>query len=217
MFRRFSGGRDEFWPTAKVLAALEEHYGRLDPLGEDGPIVVFGVQVNGVNFVVALLHSAPNSGRVVELGFLARFVGFAVSEDMVASINRNLHFSMAAIQGSELFLMAGLTASGAYDGGKLALILDSWRRDLMITLAGLSQGGASFASLFPAARLDAARNFALNAAPAPTGDRPVDLLASFMGAREKTTLCNDCGGRGKRGLIARMCDPCGGSGFVAKR
>lgn len=220
MFQLFTGRNAEAsataWPLGKVVSALEGQFGVLEALGEDGPLKVFGVQDNGVNFVVALMQNGPQSGHVVEMGFLARFVGFPVDVQLIEALNRNLHISMASLEGSDLFLMAGLAVTGSFDAGQFKLIIEQWRRDLMMTLHGLSGEGASLAAAFPAARMEAARDFATNAAPAPVDDRPIDLLAGFLGSNAKKTICPDCAGRGKRGLIARMCAECDGSGFVTR-
>ena len=109
---------------------------------------------------------------------------------------------------------AGLQPTGSFDTGQFSLVMEAWRRDLMITMHGLSSGQGSMAAAFPAARLDAARNFATNVAPAPVDNKPVDMLSSFLGAKNNRELCGDCAGRGKRGFIARMCGACDGSGFV---
>ncbi len=219
MFRKFKGGeREASWPLDKVVAALETQYGGLHKLGEDGPLSVYGIQHNGINFIVALMQTAEGSGKVEEMGFLARFVGFAVTDPIVEAINRNLHISVASIEDSgDLFLMAGLEVAGAFDHAQFMMMLESWKRDLMMTLARISGDGASMADAFPAARMEAAREFAVNAAPAPVEGRPVDMLASFLGGKEKRALCSDCGGRGKRGLFARLCGECDGSGFVNAR
>lgn len=214
MFRRFFSGGGEAWPISKVVSALEAHYGIVNKLGEDGPLSVYGVEDNGVNFVVALMQTAAGSGNVAELGFLARFVGFEVETHRIESLNRNLHISVASIEpNGELFLMAGLEVTGDYDQSRFMLMLDAWRRDLMMTLHGIS-GGPSLAAAFPAAGMEAARDFAMNVAPAPAGDQPIDMLSSFLNEKQPRTVCADCGGRGKRGLIARNCDACAGAGFV---
>ncbi|MEO1241974.1 MAG: hypothetical protein AAFX54_08705 [Pseudomonadota bacterium] len=216
MFKKFSGGGDQSWPLAKILAALKGKYGEADELGEDGPLKVFGVQDNGVNFVVAVMQTAPESGSVVELGFLARFIGFPVDAPQVENLNRNLHISVASMEGADLFLMAGVQVSGAYDQGQFTLILEAWRRDLMVTLQGISGDGQSLAEAFPAARMAAARRFAAN--KAPDADAPIDVLSRFLGGDDASKqFCDSCGGRGKRGLIARTCSDCGGEGFVMGR
>jgi hypothetical protein len=217
MFRIFSGAAAQGWPRDKVVGALETQYGNLDKLGEEGPLSVYGVQENGVNFVVAIMETGPGSGRIAELGFLARFVGFDLDSRLVETINRSLHISVASIEsGGDLFLMAGLQPAGAFDHGQFTMMLESWRRDLMVTLHGLSNQ-MSFAAAFPAARLEAARNFAVNVAPAPSAGMPVDLLASYLGAKSMREVCGECSGRGKRGFIARVCGVCEGSGFVKPR
>lgn len=217
VFAKFTGGEDGAWPLSKIIAALEDQYGVLDELGEDGPLKVFGIQENGINFVVALMQSGAGSGQVVEFGFLARFAGFSVSDQLIEALNRNLHISMVAIEAGDLFLMAGLQVTGRFDQGQFSLLLETWRRDLMMTLHGLSDAHSSLVAAFPAARLDAARSFAVNVAPAPADDRPIDMLSSFLGGKNKKAICEECHGRGKRGFIARMCGTCEGSGFTKPR
>lgn len=212
---RFGG--DPSWPLTKVVGALEGQYGAIEALGEEGPLKVFGVQENGVNFVVAIMQTAADSGKVAELGFLARFVGFEVELQLVETINRNLHISMVSMEGADLFLMAGMQVAGAYDQSQFKQILDTWRRDLMVTLQGLSSDQSSMAAAFPAARLESARAFAVNAAPAPVEGRPADMLSSFLGANMSKAVCDECGGRGKRGFIAKFCGDCDGTGFVNTR
>lgn len=216
MFKKFSGGGDQSWPLAKIVAALKAKYGEADELGEDGPLKVFGVQDNGVNFVVAVMQSAPESGNVVELGFLARFIGFPVDAPRVESLNRNLHISVASMEGADLFLMAGVQVTGAFDQGQFTLFLEAWRRDLMVTLHGISGDEQSFAEAFPAAKMAAARRFATNKAPESEGVAPIEILSRFLGGEDASKqFCDSCGGRGKRGLIARTCQDCDGSGFVS--
>ncbi len=222
MFQKFKGpslaGGEAVWPVSKVVSALESQFGAMNSLGEEGPLSVYGVQQNGVNFVVALMQTAPGSGKLAELGFLARFVGFDLDPMQVETINRNLHVSVASIENDgDLFLMAGMQPSGSFDQGQFMLVIEAWRRDLMVTLAGLSSDQGSMAAAFPAARLEAARNFAVNVAPAPADNKPIDMLASFLGAKNNREICGDCSGRGKRGFIARMCGACDGSGFVNAR
>ncbi len=217
MFKKFSGGgSDGSWPLSKIVAALKNQYGAADVLGEDGPLKVYGIQDNGINFVVALMQSAPGSGKVVELGFLARFVGFPVDARMIEGLNRNLHISVAVLEGPDLFLMAGLQVTGAFDQGQFALILEAWRRDLMVIMHGISGQQSSMAAAFPVAKIAAARDFATNAAPKTAGGEPIDILSSFLGGNVSKVICDNCGGRGKRGFIARVCDECEGTGFAER-
>jgi len=219
MFKMFTNGSAEAaWPLHKIVAALKGQYGSVDTLGEDGPIKVFGIEDNGVNFVVAVVQSAPGSGKVVELGFLARFVGFPVTVDTVERLNRNLHVAVASLEGADLFLMAGLQVSGPYDDGQFALLIEAWRRDLAVTMHGIGGGEGSIMSAFPAGRLEAARQFAVNKAPEGAGNAAADMLKRFLGANaDAGEFCGKCAGRGRRGLIARTCEACDGTGFVATR
>ncbi len=222
MLKMFSGGGgDESWPLSKIVSALKSQYGTADALGEDGPLKVYGVQENGVNFVVALVQSAPKSGKVVELGFLARFVGFPADARTIEGLNRNLNISFVSLEGADLFLMAGLQVTGAFDQKQFSLIMDAWRGDLMVTVQGLSGDQSSMtaamSAAFPVTKLAAARDFAANRAPTPelAGDQPIDVLSSFLGAKAAThVFCGECNGRGKRGFITRSCDECEGVGFV---
>ncbi|MEM8772723.1 MAG: hypothetical protein AAGD92_13840 [Pseudomonadota bacterium] len=218
MARGFSGGAEgAFWPMKRVVSALKARFGDVDSLGEDGPLKIYGVQDNGVNFVVALVQSEPGSEHVSELGFLARFVGFPVSAEVMENLNRNLHISVASIENNDLFLMAGMEVIGPFDESQFNLILEQWRRDLAICIHGLTDEAPSIAAAFPAARLEAARKFAVNMAPPGDAKSDVDMLATFMGAGGPTRVaCGDCGGRGKRGLIVRACKTCEGTGIVRK-
>lgn len=210
---RFTGGA---WPHAKIVDVLKRRYQRLERLGDQQGFTLFGISDNGVNFVVALIEG-PNAGSVAEIGFLARFVGFRADAAAIERINRNLHLSIASIEGEgDLYLLAGVEASGTFDEKTFALVLDAWRRDLMLVLNALS-GTTSVAAAFPMAQAEAARSFAINLPPKHAHGDGADLLKAFMGSGTPKVLCKDCGGRGKRGLVARQCDCCGGAGFTRGR
>ena len=219
MLNMFSGGGgDSSWPLSRIVSSLKGQYGSADVLGEDGPLKIYGVQDNGVNFVVALVQSAPGSGKVVEMGFLARFVGFPADAQKIDQLNRNLHISNISLEGADLFLMAGLRVTGAYDQKHFSMILEAWQNDLMATVRGLSADQASMdAAAFPMTKLAAARDFATNRAR-PTSDveiEPADLLSSFLGAKTVAhVFCVRCNGRGKRGFMARECNDCDGVGLI---
>lgn len=205
------------WPVAGIEAALKKQFESVDHLGEDDGFSVYGVSDRGVNFIVALI--APVEGRVAELAFLARFSGFPVDDGMVASINRNLHLSVAGMEEGDLYLLAGVQAAGVFREDTFLLLLEAWRRDLMIVLHALS-GEPSILHAFPAARLERARQFATNAAPEAYEGEPVkapDLLKAYLGSGPSLAVCEECGGRGKRGFVARTCEDCLGSGFVTQR
>ena len=223
MLKRFFGGdkaelQGDGWPLGKIVTALETKYGAIEKLGQDGPLKVYGVNDNGVNFVVALMQSSPSDNDVVEIGFLARFVGFPVNAQLIESLNRNLHISVAAIEGGEMFLMAGVQVTGVYDDGQFMLLLEAWRRDLAVTLGNLNGDQYAYSSAFPAAKLSAAREFATNKAPEGDAGQPFDMLSSFLGGdkmvQKKMSFCPTCNGRGKIGLFARTCPDCGGAGLV---
>jgi len=230
MFKLFSGGAGEeeaSWPVSSVVGTLQSHYPDAELLGEDGPLKVYGVRDNGVNFVVALMQSAPGSGKITEVGFLARFVGFSISLQRIESLNGNLHISVASLEGNDLFLMAGLRVTGVYDAGQFSVLINAWRRDLAMALHTLSGDHASFIEAFPAARLEAARAFAVNAAPASqagegageseTGGGVAEMLNRFMaGGAQMRDLCDESGDRDERGLIARLRGDSEGRGFVSR-
>jgi hypothetical protein len=69
----------------------------------------------------------------------------------------------------------------------------------------------------PAAKLDAVLKFATNRAP-ETAEAGAALFAAYAGgAHRAMAACNACGGRGKTEFLARPCEECGGSGFVAAK
>lgn len=219
MFQRFfsnprlAGGA---WPQAKIVDVLKRRYQKLERLGDQQGFTLFGVSDNGVNFVVALIEG-PNPGSVAEIGFLARFVGFRADASAIERINRNLHLSVASLEGEgDLYLLAGIEAAGAFDEKTFALVLDAWRRDLMLVLHALS-GTTSMAAAFPMAQAEDARSFSINLPPKNSAGDGADLLKAFMGSGAPQVVCKDCGGRGRRGLIARTCDCCDGAGFTRGR
>lgn len=213
-FSKFGGAQaasmSGSWPQGRVVEVMKRRFDVVEAVGEDDGFVIYAVTDKGINFVIALVTAGE--GAVVEIGFLARFVGFPVDHAAVEHINRNLHLSVAGLEDNgDLYLLAGIEAAGAFDEGTFLLILDAWRRDLMLVLHALS-GGVSLASAFPAARSAIAWRHAANSPPA--SGAPGDLLKAFLGGDRAATMCGDCGGRGKRGLIARRCTACEGTGFA---
>lgn len=203
------------WPKARIVDQLRRQYESVDLLGEDQGFVLYGISDRGVNFIVALVEA--QAGAVNEIGFLARFVGFSVDAASVEYINRNLHLSVAGIEEEgDLYLLAGVEAAGAYDDGMFQLILEAWKRDMLLVLHTLS-GKASFAAAFPAARSGLARKFAVNRAPLTEEGAAPDLLKAYFGDVPVKSVCGECGGRGRRGVIARRCDACDGAGFTGAR
>ena len=224
MIGKFFGGKrasmadqaSGMWPLGQIVSALSRQFETVEPIGEDDGFVVYGVSDRGINFIVALVTESRN--KVTEIGFLARFVGFSITELAVEQMNRNLHISVAGLEeGNDLYLLAGINAVGAFSEEMFGLILEAWRRDLMMVLHFLS-GRPSLAAAFPAARFDEARRFATNAAPTSGGDGAApDILKAYLDGKTTKVLCGECGGRGKRGFIARTCDCCDGTGFVTSR
>lgn len=199
-----------FWPKGKVISALRNRYHTLEDLGEEDGFRLYGVADGDVRFVVALILIEGSAERVAEIGFLARFSGFALSNAQLDAVNRNLHISVATFHNDgDLYLLGGVAAAGDFSEGTFGLILEAWKRDLLVVLNGITS--ASFVDAFPAAKSEAALRFATNRAK---GD-PMALFQSLAGSA-RLAVCPDCNGRGKTGLIARACPACGGAGF-AKR
>lgn len=212
---RGSAGSGGSWPQAPIVASLSRIFETVESIGEDDGFVLFGVSDRGVNFVVALITAAKN--EVVEIGFLARFVGFSITHPQVEQVNRNLHISVAGLEeDGDLYLLAGVEAAGTFNEDTFAMILEAWRRDVMIVLHVLS-GSSSLAAAFPVTRVEAALKFAANAAPSGGDGSQPDLLKAYLGGKTAKKFCGECGGRGRRGLIARTCECCEGTGFVSSR
>ncbi|MCA8888204.1 MAG: hypothetical protein KDA46_05195 [Parvularculaceae bacterium] len=225
MLSRFFGKaqarlEDGFWPKERILAALRSRYGAVEHLGDEHQFCLYGVTDGDIRFVVVLVCAVGAPDNIGEVGFIARFSDFEFTDAAVDSMNRNLHISVASHEGDgDLYLIGGVVAAGEFSESSFGLILEAWKRDLMIVLNVLS-GGLTFASAFPAAGFSVVRDFARNAAPArgEDGAPARDLFASFAGgAHRHMAVCNGCGGRGKTGFIARQCEDCDGSGFVAAR
>ena len=205
---------DGMWPRAKIVAALKRRYGDIDELGEEHGFGIYGVSDGDIRFavVMALAEGAPD--KVFEVGFLARFIGFDVGERQIENVNRNLHISVASAHSNgDLFLIGGVAASGAFNEDTFMMILEAWKRDLLVMLQSLSHS-ASLADAHPAARLEAVTRFALNKAP-QAGGGAADLFAAYAGgAHRAMASCGVCDGRGKTGFFARPCPDCDGTGFM---
>lgn len=171
---------------------------------------LYGVADGDVRFVVALMSIDGSPEKVAEIGFLARFSGFPLSNAQLDSVNRNLHISVATFHSDgDLYVLGGVAAVGDFSDGTFGLILEAWKRDLLVVLNGISS--ASFVEAFPAARSEAAKRFATNRA----GADPAALFQSMAGAA-RLSVCPDCNGRGRTGMMARSCSACGGGGFVKR-
>ena len=69
------------------------------------------------------------------------FKGFELSSTGAEALNRNLHVSVTEFddQGN-LLLMSMFDAGGAFDEGRFAMILEAWKRDIVMTLKMLTPG-----------------------------------------------------------------------------
>ncbi len=199
-----------YWPRGKILSVLKNRYHAFDDLGVEDGFHLYGVTDGEVRFVVALILIEGSADKVAEIGFLARFSGFTFSNAQLDGVNRNLHISVATFHSDgDLYVLGGVAAAGDFSEGAFGLILEAWKRDLLVVLHGISS--SSFVETSPAGRSEAARRFATNRAD---GD-PAALFQS-LSASGRRALCPDCGGRGRIGFMARACTPCGGSGFIAR-
>jgi len=209
---------DGQWPRDAVVEALKGRFDSVTHVGDDEGFGLYGVSDRGVNFVIGLM--TPVADRVTEIAFVARFVGFGVDARLVEGVNRNLHLSVASLEpNGELYLIAGVEAAGKFNRDAFMLLLDTWRRDLLILLQALS-ADSSLIHAFPAARSVRAMKFATNQAPkTPEGEiaAPADLFKAYFAAGPSLSVCGACDGRGKTGFIARQCGGCTGSGFVSER
>ena len=226
MFKKFSSGGaggEPYWPLAKIEAALKGQYENFEPApnsGRDGALLWFICDYNNLKFLVGALQSSPGSGKIIELGFFAIFKGFDLSQSQIDAVNGALNISFLTREADQnLYLMAGMTITGAYDDGVFKLRLDTWNRDLLMTVHQISEQQTSLASAFLIAEAGETASFAVNEAPPmPEGGPAPDILRGFLDAKyAEDKICYDCNGRGKRGLLARECDICEGSGFIKRR
>lgn len=212
-----AGFADGLWPKPKILSALKKRYVAIDDLGEESGFAIYGVTDGDIRFAVVMAIVEGARDKVSEVGFLARFSGFNLSQSQLDGVNRNLHISVASFHtDGDLYLIGGVAAAGAFNEGTFMLILEAWRRDLLVILQSMSLSH-TLAGAHPAARLETAMKFATNRAP-ETASAAGDLFAAYAsGARRAMASCGVCGGRGKTGFLARPCEECAGSGFVAAR
>jgi len=205
---------DGVWPRAKIVAALKRRYGAIDDLGEEQGFGLYAVSDGDIRFAIVMALSEGAPDKVYEIGFFARFVDFDISERQVESINRNLHISLVNLEpGGDLILFGGVVASGAFNEETFMMVLEAWKRDLLIVLQSLAHA-SSLADAHPAARLETLTRHATNKAPEEAA-RAKDIFAAFAsGAHRATAACDICDGRGKTGFFARTCADCDGTGFV---
>lgn len=205
------------WSRKGVIAALKKRYGAIEDLGEENGFAVYGVNEGEIRFAVVLALVEGASDKVAEVGFLARFSGFNLTAAQLDSVNRNLHISIATFHtDGDLYLIGGIAAAGAFSESTFLLVLEAWKRDLLVIIQSMSLSH-SLAATHAVARLETAARFATNRLPEGEISQG-DLFADFAGgALRRLSTCGGCAGRGKTGFIAKPCEECEGSGFVAAR
>ncbi|MBI1393399.1 MAG: hypothetical protein GC152_11720 [Alphaproteobacteria bacterium] len=203
------------WPAEAILSQLRGRYGKVEHLGTERDAAIYGVEEAGVRFAIVLIRIAGRADMVGEIGFVARFQGYSLTDAAAESLNRNLHISFFAFDGpDDAYLVGGVTPAGEFREGVFGLLLDAWRRDLAVTLYALT-GDEAAATSFPGASLEAVRSFTLNSPKAGGADRSGSTAARFLGARAGAiATCKSCDGRGRIGMVARSCDACGGFGLA---
>lgn len=219
MFGRLFGGTGAshsggLWPRDRIEAYIMKRFRDVRGPHLRDEYVLYGVQDGAVAFVVILRHPDGNARQVDQLLFYARFEDYAVDEARASAMNRNLHISVVQVRDGGLDMLAGLEPHGPYNEAALQSAFDAWKRDLAMVV-GILTGKASYAAAFGLDADARVRELAVNARK--EGEDAADLFASLMGRDQKRTACRSCGGRGKVGFIARTCDDCEGSGFVAER
>lgn len=211
----------DFWPRSEITAILEQRYSKVEHIRDENGFALYAVIDNELQFVVALVTASGAGDLISEVGFIARFSDFDIGHNQLEALNRNLHLSLAAFdQAGDVYLIGGVKAQGVFNDASFKLVLDAWRRDLVLVVMGLNNT-ASFMDAFPAARLEAVQKFALNKNPqassheAPADGPSQDMLSRFMSTTTSSFApCAECDGRGKRGLIARTCSSCEGAGII---
>ena len=213
------------WPKAAILNVLREQYGDIELLEEKDNLAFYGVYDNDLRFAAVLVRSPADPNEIIEVGFVARFGGFDVTDEKIEFINSNVHIGVCGQdEQGNLILIAGVVATGPFNPAAFSMLLKAWSRDVLLALYALSDRGPVTAG-FAAGQSQAARDFALNNAPGYSGKRALEdgaprepisfqeLTQHFLG-RKQMLPCDGCNGRGKRGLIVKTCHDCDGSGFI---
>jgi hypothetical protein len=203
-------GRRQRWPRARIEAGIKRAFKSVLVIGEDDGHTIYDVEDAGLRFVVALVHVDGPKGGVVEIGFLARFVGFRLSEPVLRRLNGELHLSSAFVEEGDLYVLAKIAAKGRFEDSRFALVLSAWKRDVAFALKALGEA-PSRAAGEPAGGLERTGEFAFDARQIKA--RPRAFHAALFWRGEPLVVCRACAGRGVRGLFKRECAVCDGSGF----
>ena len=222
-------GAEGVWPLQEAVAVMRRRYDLIEDLEAADGHHFFGVNDSGVNFVIVFKlvdgSSHGGAGYFSEVYFLASFGGFEITDSALEATNRNLHFcNLSFIPSGEILLVGGAHASGGYSDAVFGMLLDAWRRDLMVTMQALT--GASAATTFAEKALERTKKFMSNEVPAmpkvaegapaeavDPRERFRPFLTSAGGAK---AICEACGGRGKTGFVTRTCTDCSGTGLTKR-
>jgi len=191
------------WPRPPIEAAIRRAFGAVTVIGDDQGHTIYEVEDGDLRFVIALVHHGSANAGVCEIGFLARFLRYPVSDKALRSLNSGLHLASAFIESGELYLIARIAATGSYDETRFGLMLEAWRRDMTFVMATLS-GKKSAEAGPPELGFDAGR----------IKEQPTVFAMAYFWRNDPKTLCRRCRGRGRAGLFRRECDACEGKGFV---
>lgn len=192
------------WPRPRIEDALKRAFKSILLIGQDEAHTIYDVADKAFRFVVALVHDGGLKAGVTELGFLARFVGFHPSDQVLRKLNSELHLADAFIEDGDLYVLAKIAVRKKFSDGKFALILGAWRRDMEFALKALNQAPA-----YAGHSADM-----LGFEPAAIEKRLSAFVGAYFWRNEPVILCPSCGGRGRKGLLARACLACDEKGFV---
>lgn len=203
--------RRERWPRARVESGIKRAYKSVLVIGEDDSHTIYDVEDGGMRFVIALVHVDGPKGGVAEIGFLARFVGFRLSEPLLRRLNGELHLGSAFVEEGDLYVLAKIAAKGRFEDGRFALVLSAWKRDLAFALQALGDA-PSRAAAERGETIDPTAEFAFDAKQIKA--RPRDFHAALFWRGEPLIVCRLCAGRGVRGFFRKDCPDCDGAGFL---
>ena len=221
-----AAGGEPHWPLARIEAGLTAEYGRVErppSQASDGPVAWFACEHRNLRFLVGAMQKTPGSGHVVELGFFSVFQGLDFTQAQIDALNGALNIAVVSREpDNNIYLMAGLTVTGPFTDTTFSAVLQTWNRDMVVAIHHMSPQHASLAQAFLIREAGEAFNFAVNQVPTPDATNPAadatassDLFSRFISAAPTPEiLCTECNGRGKRGLLARICDICNGAGMV---
>lgn len=203
-------GRRERWPRGRIEAGIRRAFKSVLVIGEDDSHTIYDVKDASLRFVIALAHDDGPKGGVTEIGFLARFVGFRLSEPVLRRLNGELHLGSAFIEEGDLYVLAKIAPKGRFEDNRFALLLSAWKRDLSFALKALGDHPAA-AAAERGETVETMAEFAFDAGRIRA--RPREFHAAFFWRGEPKIICRSCKGRGVRGLFRKDCQVCDGAGY----